>query len=204
MNVAHIEPQLPCVPQARAAMDETLRTFIAVSVPCSDELREVIGSLGEMGPAVKPAAADNLHITLKFLGETPAEQVPHIGEVLREAASVAPFEMELVGLGAFPRIERPSVIWAGVEGGEPLVRIAERLEKPLKKLGYPKERRAFSPHLTIARVRRKPPPELFELFDECGTRRFGLVPVQEVAFYRSELRPEGSKYTVLDAVELRA
>jgi len=180
-----------------------LRTFIAVAVPCPAALRPVIRSLGEMGNAVRPVSPDNLHLTLKFLGDTPAEQVEEITGILTEsAAGVAALEFDLVGVGAFPRPQRPGVVWAGVERGEPLVTIAERLAKRLKKLGYRKERRPFSPHLTLARVRQKPPQLLFDLFDKQSATPFGSIPVSEITFFQSELRPEGSKYTVLASVEL--
>jgi len=179
-------------------MSETRRTFIAVSVPCGEKLRHLLGLLGQMGKPVKPVAADNLHLTLKFLGDTPAEQIPAVSEIVQTAASNASsFQMELVGIGAFPRKERPSVIWAGIDGGEPLVQIAEELEQRLQPLGFQKERRAFSPHLTLARVRRKPPPELFELFEQHAATRFGTVSVGSLTYYASDLRPQGAVYTSL-------
>jgi RNA 2',3'-cyclic 3'-phosphodiesterase len=182
---------------------DMLRTFIAVAVPCPAALRPVIRSLGEMGNAVRPVSPDTMHLTLKFLGDTPAEQVENIAGVLSESATgTGPFEFELVGIGAFPGLKRPGVVWAGVERGEPLVTIAERLAKRLKTLGYPKERRPFSPHLTLARVRHKPPQSLFDLFAQHAATPLGTAAVGEVTFYQSELRPEGSKYTVLSSVEL--
>jgi 2'-5' RNA ligase len=184
---------------------DMLRTFIAVAVPCPAALRPVIRSLGEMGNAVRPVSPDNLHLTLKFLGDTPTEQIEEVVEVLREStAEITPFEFDLTGVGAFPRPQRPGVVWAGVERGEPLVTVAERLAKRLKKLGFPKERRPLAPHLTLARVRQKPPQLLFDLFEQHAATPFGTVSVAEVAFYQSELRPEGSKYTVLSRVDLES
>ena len=186
-------------------MADPLRTFIAVSMPRNNELARVIRSLGEMGSALKPVSSDNLHITLKFLGDTPQVHVADISAILQKAtAGTDSFEMELLGLGAFPRIERPAVVWAGVEGGEPLIQIAGRLDVELNELGYPRERRSFTPHLTIARVRRKPPQELFDLFDRHTATRFGSVPVETVKLYQSELRPEGSVYSVLSEAALSA
>jgi len=184
-------------------MAETLRTFIAISVPCSGELRGVIRRLGEMGSAVKPVSPEKLHITLKFLGDTPRDQLPEITAAVQESiAGIAGFEMQLAGLGAFPKKQRPSVVWAGVEQGEPLVEIAARLEDLLETLDFERERRAFSPHLTLARVRRKPPGELFAMFDEHAGTRFGGVPVDAVRLYQSELQPDGPRYTVLDEARL--
>jgi RNA 2',3'-cyclic 3'-phosphodiesterase len=183
---------------------DLLRTFIGVAVPCPAALRPVVRSLGEMGNALRPVAPDNLHLTLKFLGDTPAEQIGEVTGVLNEsAAGIAPFEFDVVGIGAFPSLKRPGVVWSGVVRGEPLVTIAERLAKRLKKLGYSKERRPFSPHLTLARVRHKPPQLLFDLFEQHAAMPFGTVAVGEVTFYQSELRPEGSKYTELSSVELQ-
>ena len=180
----------------------TLRTFFAVAIPCPPALRPVIRSLGEMGDAIKPVSSDGLHITLKFLGETPAEQVSELTDILQQViAEYPPFDFDLVGLGAFPRVERPEVVWAGVETGEKLIELASRLEERVEKLGYRKERRAFTPHLTLARVRRKPSPLLSELFDKHASTRFGKVKIERTTLFQSELTPTGAVYSVLAFAE---
>lgn len=184
-------------------MPSNLRTFIAVSVNPADELRRVLDTLGEMGSAVKPAKAEGMHITLKFLGGTDSDLVPLILDAMREAVACAsPFTMKLRGLDAFPKKERPSIVWAAIEGGEPLKEFASRLEEKTAALGFETEAREYTPHLTLARIRRKPPPELFELFAEHETTAFGEVAVDAVNLYQSELSPEGARYSVLGEVGL--
>lgn len=184
-------------------MSKPLRTFIAVAVPTSPELRRVIADLDSMGSALKAVSAEHLHITLKFLGDTPPEQVPAITAILKEVvAEFSPFAFELIGLGAFPRVERPTVIWAGVDGGEPLVALSDKLEDRLMDLGYEPETRTFTPHLTLARVRRKPPDDLFDLFTRHESTRFATVPVNALTFYESQLTPDGPTYTSLAVVAL--
>ncbi len=151
-----------------------------------------------MGTALKTVSADDLHITLKFLGETQDEQLSAITTTIDEiAAGFTPFSMELVGLGAFPRIERPSVIWAGVQSGKPLIDIAAQLEDRLMDLGFEPESRPFSPHLTIARVRRKPPQSLHDLFARHESTRFATISVNSLTFYESILSPDGPQYHAL-------
>lgn len=167
----------------------SLRTFIGIAISPDPALRRVIRSLGEMGTAIKPVARDGLHLTLKFLGDTPQEQVPQVLTVVQEAAAgFGRFTLRLAGLSAFPNTRRPSVVWVGVEDAEPLIAIAGELEARLEPLGYEPEGRDFTPHLTIARVRRKPPPALFEMFEGHEATEFGEVPVQHLTYYESSYR----------------
>ena len=97
-------------------MPRTVRTFIAVHLHAGAALRAVLASLADMGPAVRPVAADGLHVTLKFLGDTDAALIPAVAGAIRECvAGQGPFELRLTGLGAFPHPGRPSVVWAGIE-----------------------------------------------------------------------------------------
>jgi 2'-5' RNA ligase len=184
-------------------MSKFLRLFIAVKVSSTPSLRKVLKHLEAMGRPVKPVSADNLHLTLKFLGDTDPTRLPEIchavsGTVDGETA----FETDIVGLGAFPRIQRPSVVWAGLENGEPLIRIAEFLEILLSELGFHPEQKPFHPHLTLARIKSKPPGELAELLNENQTTNFGVASISSVELFQSELQPNGPQYTVLASAKL--
>lgn len=184
-------------------MPESIRAFIAVRVPAAEPLQAVLRPLAEMGGAVKPVAAGQLHVTLKFLGDIPPEQAPQIARIVEQSARGKPVvEARLTGIGAFPHARRPSVIWAGMEDAQTLADIAAELESQLKSLGFARERRAFRPHLTLARVRRKPPPALGELLQKHGATDFGPVRIEQVELFQSELRPEGARYTVLASAPL--
>jgi 2'-5' RNA ligase len=180
-----------------------LRTFIAVPVLPTASLRTALGELGQYGRGVRPVAESGLHVTLKFLGDTPAEDVPAIARVLRDVvADVSPFELRLVGLGAFPKPERPSVVWAGVEGAEPLGEMAAALDAGLAPLGFAAEAKAFHPHLTLARVKFKPDRSLTDLFEQYDGHEFGRQLVETVVLYQSDLQHTGPMYTPLATVEL--
>lgn len=182
---------------------KTARTFIAVGLQASPALKRVLERLHDMGKAVRAVDPGSLHLTLKFLGDTPLETIPDIARVVeRCAAAEESFTAHLTGLGAFPHADRPSVIWAGMTGAEPVARLAEALEEEVAALGFPKEGRRFHPHVTLARIKFKPSPELRALLAEHQATEFGSLPVQRVSLYQSELGPEGPRYTVLASAPL--
>ena len=129
-------------------MSATIRTFIAVKIPAIGEsglhsaesrlkLQPVLKSLAAMGWPVAAVSPDNLHVTLKFLGETPVSQLDAIQQAITAAViNQAPCTLKVEPLGAFPNADRPSVVWAGLVGAEPLAALAERLEALLDPLGF--------------------------------------------------------------------
>lgn len=179
-----------------------VRAFIAVKVECTPLLRRVIGRLTRMGKAIKAVSPDALHVTLKFFGDVEMEETAEIARLLSDAAStVSPCEVRLVGLGVFPRPDRPSVVWAGLSDADALVALATELGARLRPLGYVAERRPFHPHLTLARVKFKPPDDLFELLREHEQTEFGTVTIDSAELLRSDLGPQGPKYSTLARVE---
>ncbi len=184
-------------------MPNLIRAFIAVKIPSTPALREVISQLALMGRPVKSVAADKLHVTLKFLGDTNSELIPEVGRILHAVCeSKSAFDLRIVGCGAFPHAARPSVIWAGLENTETLIELSVELETQLQPLGFSAEKREFQPHLTLARVKSKPPGELATLLAERASTEFGVASIKSVELRQSELRPEGPKYTLLASVQL--
>ena len=184
-------------------MSEAIRTFIAVKIEPSRSLRKVLARLAMLGRAVKPIDADDLHLTLKFLGETEPGLIPQLSDCIQAAiANHSAFSMQLMGLGAFPHVRRPSVIWVGLHGAEPLIELAGALEQLVEPLGFEPERREFHPHITVARIRSKPPVDLAAMLDEEQVTDFGTADVSSIELYQSELRREGPRYTVLSKTEL--
>jgi 2'-5' RNA ligase len=175
-----------------------MRTFIAVNLAPTPALRRLHERLAGLGDRFTPVALTNLHITLKFLGETAKEQVPEVCTALaRAAAAESTARCRLLGLGAFPDARRPTVVWVGLDQGETLVRLAARLDRDLAPLGFAPEARAFQPHLTLLRVKSRPPEELFTLLADEAQTDFGIVELSKVSFFESELTPRGSRYTAL-------
>lgn len=184
-------------------MSDHVRAFIAVKIDATPPLRRILSLLGDMGRAVKVVNADQIHVTLKFLGDTDLALIPEVARVMSEvAADVPAFDAELTGLGAFPRPDRPSVIWAGLSGAEPLVGMAESLESRLRNHGFPAEHRRFVPHLTLARIKARPPRELADLLARHTATDFGTATIDAVELLQSDLTPQGPVYTRLSAVEL--
>jgi RNA 2',3'-cyclic 3'-phosphodiesterase len=186
-------------------MPELIRCFIAIKIPGFDPLRRVLKELAQMGRALKAVEPNNLHVTLKFLGDTDLNLIGEIGSLVEQAAeSRQPCVVKVAGLGVFPHLARPSVVWAGLEGAETLAAIAADLESGLEEFGFARENRPFVPHLTLARVKARPPESLRPLLSRHAKTEFGTATIDQVELIRSELGPEGPKYTVLASARLGA
>lgn len=188
----------------------TVRLFVAVNLPPA--LRDALFADTEplrraLGRAVSWTAAQNLHLTLRFLGEQPAERVRDVGAALSGACARLPAHtLALGGLGAFPELQRPRVLWLGVEANPALSLLYNAVDGALAALDIPREARAFHPHLTLGRVRpgAVPPPAALEPFAAALAALAARVDaeVRSVELMGSELAPGGSRYTVLRSVPL--
>jgi len=193
-------------------MPESIRLFIAIAL--TEELKAVLTEIGRELEAripprivrwVKPAA---MHLTLVFLGETPISRLAAIKEAVGAAAASSPHtSFRAVGLGCFPNPRRPRVIWVGVEetAGD-LPQIKEALDRELEPLGFRREKRTFSPHLTLGRVDRRASnhevAELGRVVERATLQEVGRVKVTQVHLIRSDLRPAGPVYTILASFPL--
>lgn len=151
-----------------------------------------------------PALSETIqHLTLKFLGETEPELVPKVVEVMqRVAEQVAPFDVQLRGLGAFPSRHNPSILWIGLRDEQTPRLLAEGLTAGLEPLGFQREARGYNPHITLLRLKSQPPRIITELLASEVITDFGGCRVEHIELYRSELLPEGPRYTVLRTVPL--
>lgn len=189
-----------------------LRTFIAVEL--SHEVRRELDALqGRMRAVVPPdtvrwAAVNNLHLTLKFLGDTRPNQLHPIVDVLKQMAQTQePFSVMVAGRGCFPNFRRPNVLWAGLhDRGEQLAQLADAIERAVAPLGWAPEDRGFRPHLTLGRVNQhvdsRQRAELGRAIEALEVGTLGTIEVYRVHFIRSDLRPEGPLYTVLARIPL--
>ncbi len=142
-------------------MPETVRTFLAIPVNASAKLRQIVTELGGISKPVRSVQTSQMHLTLSFLGETPQQQLAEIGRTINTVAlRHQAFELEIAGVDAFPSRDRPRVLWAGISPAEGVIAIAEDLRDALEEIGFPRERRAFTPHLTLAYIKGKPPREV--------------------------------------------
>lgn len=185
-------------------MSTSIRAFVAVRLPVTPPLRDVLGQLARMGRAIKTVAPENLHLTLKFLGDTDAGWIEPVCELLDGLASAVPaFDVTLRGLGAFPKPSRPSVIWTGVEPAEPLVKLADIVEQALTQFGFAAETRTFQPHVTLARVKARPPRELESRLESNIDTEFAKFGVKELSLVQSHLSPQGPEYKTIHAAHLK-
>jgi RNA 2',3'-cyclic 3'-phosphodiesterase len=194
--------------RARAGADgpKRIRLFVAVSVPTPQLalLEKSSATLREQVTNARWTPAENQHLTLKFLGSTPEELLGPIGAAIDSVARpVEPEEVTLSGLGAFPSPRRARVLWAGVDDpGRLLERLATELDDALKPHGFEPEKRRFTPHLTLARLRT--PADLSEPL-AAAPPPVGFSPflVESIDLYSSKLSPHGATYEVLERFFLR-
>jgi 2'-5' RNA ligase len=183
-----------------------VRTFIAVELPREvvDRLALLQETLRESGAHVKWVNRENLHLTLKFLGDVEYEKTNEISQVVSSIVTdVTPFSVAVKCTGTFPTGGRaPRVVWAGIEGNiEPLLKIHSHLNKKLVRFGVPYEKRRFSPHVTIGRVKSaKGSARLVEMIANHTADDFGEADVSELTFMMSELTNRGPIYTPLSHV----
>jgi 2'-5' RNA ligase len=184
-------------------MAEMIRTFIAIELPPAvrQALDRIQERLKRERLAVRWVAPEKIHLTLKFLGEIPTEQAAAVGETCALVATAAqPFELEAVGLGAFPNPRRPRNLWVGLAGDlEPLGQLQADLEGALAELGFPPEGRPFHPHLTLGRTQRRARPDeirrLGQAVSSSKIPSLGRWQVKQIVVMRSDLRPQGPLYT---------
>jgi 2'-5' RNA ligase len=182
------------------------RTFIALRVPATPELGEVLDWLGRLGPAVRPVRPECLHLTLKFLGETPAGRLDEIVGALTEAVSGwSAFGLVFRGIGRMPP-RRPRVIFADLADPDlhaPLVAgPAAAIEESMEALGFARERRPYRPHLTLARIRGRPPAELDEIVEAYAESTLAELTCAGFELIRSDLGSGGARYTSLARLPL--
>jgi 2'-5' RNA ligase len=175
------------------------RAFIAVEMGGLPDLAPFHLELKRLEPGLKAVDLGQLHVTLKFLGDTEESLVPKLDEIMRTASNgVAPFSIRLHGSGTFPPKGSARVVWVGLEGTEPLAIIASRLESSLQELGFEPEGRAFKPHLTLARVKDpRASGSAIALADKYATADFGSVDVDRILLKKSVLSPRGPSYNTV-------
>lgn len=183
-----------------------MRTFIAIELPeeIKKEIERVQAPLKKTDAYVSWVKPGNIHVTLKFLGEVPEDKIDEVFSGTEQAVKgTKRFTMSLKGMGTFPDIKRPRVIWIGAGSGETeLSQMAKRIEGEMEKIGFPKEKRGFSAHFTIGRV--KSPKNIEKLMEMVKSSDFQTedIVVNQVVVMRSQLHPAGAIYTPLKKIPL--
>lgn len=174
-----------------------MRLFTAVD-PSPEVHQNLVRLLERLRPEARLrwTRPDNLHLTLKFIGEYPEGNLPQLEAGLRAVEWPGPFEVRLRGSGFFPNERAPRVFWVGVEAGPKLGALADRIDKALTGLGILAERRPYSPHLTLARIEDRAPLErLREAIKALDSGEIGTFRPDRFYLYRSQPGPGGSVYS---------
>lgn len=195
-----------------------MRLFIALDIDniIREKIRVFLEGIRGFAPDVRWVRSESLHVTLKFIGEKPAETADAIKSTLATVAA-SPFELSFRGYGFFPTPKSARVFWVGIQSGPELAQLASAVDNATATLDIPKEERAFSPHLTLARrgggsgspqwtkgdALNKTFGRLSEKLAAMSSLDFGTMTAREFFLYQSQLSREGSRYTKLETFPLR-
>jgi len=176
-----------------------VRLFVALEIPTTarNSLAALMASLRAIAREPRWVRAENLHITLKFLGEVAEDKLAPVQTALGGIRSHQAVTAAFRGLGFFPNEKDPRVFWAGIEASSNLKTLAADIEGAMEKCGIAREKREFSPHLTLARLERSLPEALRKAIAENAQREFGSLRTGEFHLMQSKLKPSGAEYTTL-------
>jgi 2'-5' RNA ligase len=188
-----------------------LRAFIAVEIPL--EIRQAVcnatvGLQKKIGPLIRWVPVENMHLTLKFLGDISPSSMDMLTQMLQAETDLFHcFDLRLLGIGSFPNLKRPRVIYVGIQAPAMLETLQRGIESASRRLGYESEERGFSPHLTIGRVKQTvsatEQQTIRRALEEIKIDSLGTARVDSVHLYKSDLKPTGSGYTRLYSAPLK-
>jgi 2'-5' RNA ligase len=181
--------------------EDQVRSFVSIDLEDPQVLSRIgsiLSSLKALGGDLKPVEEENIHLTLKFLGDVSTPRLAKVKSSLQQLAFPS-FTAEIKGAGSFPNLKHMNVIWVGVnEGWTQVEQIYEQVEKLLSSLGFRRENRPFSPHITIARVRSgRKRDEVANFLQHLSDESFGTIAVDKVRLKQSILSSVGPKYSTL-------
>ena len=182
-------------------LSESIRSFLAFDIE-SDEVKKKLAYaqklLLQTGADLKLVETQNIHITLRFLGNITPNMVETVHQEMK-TTQFSPFNVQIKGIGAFPNVSYPRVVWAGItEGATELRNVFNQLEQKLKQLGFEPDPKGFSAHLTIARVRSGiNKAQLAKFLDDNANHEFGSIRAECLRLKQSDLTPKGPVYSTL-------
>jgi len=185
----------------------TVRTFIAIVLDNSlhPTMSRIIEKLSSSNAKVKWVEPENVHLTLKFLGNVEEERLPEVFEACERAVKdMRAIDLEMKALGCFPDVKSPRIVWLGIErGAEGVRKLQERVESELRAVGFPKEEKTFKAHLTIGRVKGKQGlSRLCRLLEEEKNFFVGSMRCEKISVMKSKTLPAGPVYSELKAIPL--
>lgn len=179
-----------------------MRTFVAVEINNDEVLESIKKIQSDLDLRAKPVALENIHFTLLFLGEI-SEQISFKVQEALSSIKFVEFDVEFQGIGAFPKVSQPRVIWVGIDekGGEQLCNLASQVESALSPLGFQRDK-PFRTHVTIFRIKNKV-RNISDKLTKFSSEKFGIQRVSEIKFKQSVLTPEGPNYSDLQVIKAK-
>lgn len=179
-----------------------MRTFVAVEINNDEVLESIKKIQSDLDLRAKPVALENIHFTLLFLGEI-SEQISFKVQEALSSIKFVEFDVEFQGIGAFPKVSQPRVIWVGTDekGGEQLCNLASQVESALSPLGFQRDK-PFRSHVTIFRIKNKV-RNISDKLTKFSSEKFGIQRVSEIKFKQSVLTPEGPNYSDLQVIKAK-
>jgi 2'-5' RNA ligase len=183
-----------------------MRSFIAIDIPAGikSSIDSVIRTVSGDARGILWVSTENIHLTLKFLGDVRDDLVPEIEKRLKLIGKRnQSFSVGIRGAGAFPSFRNPNVLWLGIEASDQLEALFREIDAVLAEIGFERESRKFSPHLTIGRVKDR--RDVAPVARELSTYKdvfFGTIEVREILLMKSVLKPSGAEYSKTAIIEL--
>lgn len=183
-----------------------IRSFLAIELPkpILRKIEEVQAELRSAQADVRWVSPEKIHLTLKFFGSIEESRIESIFKSIEEPVRITPpFSLKVRGVGAFPSMKSPRVIWLGLVDGRSLISLQKQIETQLEKIGFQPEDRPFQPHLTLGRMKSSQGKgELGINMEKYKEEEFGDFQVERVILFKSDLRPSGAIYTALKEMRL--
>jgi len=188
--------------------DRTIRAFIAIELPANitDALKNIQDSLKDEMNKVAWVKPENIHLTIRFLGDIETCKIDSIAGLLEGAAvKTHSFDISVKGVGGFPTIDNPRVVWVGIEDNKNVLPLYNNLEEGLESLGLKKEERSFKPHLTLGRVKFLSDKKLFKKrIEKYNNINLGQFAAEGICLFQSTLTPNSAVYVKLKEYKLKA
>jgi 2'-5' RNA ligase len=178
---------------------ETFRGFIAINIKATPTMVELVKEIKQTRADIKLVEPKNIHVTLKFLGEVEVDLIDQIEHIIKDSIkNIQPFIIKLHGIGVFPSRNYIKVIWIGIKQVQIIESIANDIDEQLFKIGFKKEKRGFSPHLTIGRVKTaKNKESLINVIEKYSEIEFSKQEVHSIKLIKSDLTQKGPIYTTI-------
>ncbi len=177
---------------------DKIRSFISVKIP---DTPAVLGAMEKLRGIKGVSVPKDVHMTVRFLGDVESRKIKDLSERMRPLEEYSPFSVSMKGLGAFPNVRDPRVVWIGAEIGDPFRDILEDIDGMLKASRIDYDKKPFKAHMTIGRVK-APSEHLTGLLNDCREMEIGSFVCSEIFLMKSELTPKGAVHSVIDAFSL--